>query len=514
MQLLRAKSLRKTYGGVTALRDGSLECRRGKVCGLLGANGSGKSTFSKMISGVVTPDDGEIWFDGEQVRISSPQEAKKHGIIMVHQHLSLIPELTIWENMTLGFEPEGKLGFLNDEDSRKLAERYLAKFAPELSVYAKVKDLSLAQKQFVEIAKAVAQEPKLLILDEPTAPLEQSEVEKLFAVIHHLKEQGTSVIFISHRLWEIKTICDYVVVFRNGETVGAIDFETEEKDEDVIVSMISGKELRLAKNRETADRAPKKERMLEVGGLALRKSGVPLRFDIKKGEVVGLGGLQGQGQEELLLALSGLLPSDGQVTLEGRKLKLKHPKDAVHAGIVLVPGDRHKEGLFLQHDVFLNLTFPQMAVRKTGFFLNRKKLKAEAKSVIDRLNIVPNDPGKVVQFLSGGNQQKVVVGKWLPLAPKVLLLSDPAKGVDVGAKKELYDTVRELADQGTSVLLYASDYEELTGICDRVLILFEGQIVDELMPSDYSEDRFVAASLRSKTAAGQSPIDEAWGEAN
>ncbi|MDG0791837.1 sugar ABC transporter ATP-binding protein [Cohnella ginsengisoli] len=513
MHLLRATSLRKTYGGITALKDGNLECKRGKVCGLLGANGSGKSTFSKMISGVVTPDDGDIWFDGAHVRISSPQEAKKHGIIMVHQHLSLIPELTCWENMTLGFEPVSGMGFLNNAQSRELARTYLSKFAPGLSVDRKVKDLSLAQKQFVEIAKAVAQKPKLLILDEPTAPLEQSEVEKLFAVIRELKAEGTSVIFISHRLWEIKTICDHVVVFRNGETVGAIDFATEEKDEDAIVSMISGKDLQLVKHKAQTGGAARKERQLEVEALALRQSRTPVRFELGKGEVVGLGGLQGQGQEQLLLALSGLHPSgSARITLGGKRLKLRHPRDAVRAGMVLVPGDRHKEGLFLQHDMLLNLIYPQLAVRKTGFFLSRRRLKAEAEQIIGRLNIVPADTGKVVQFLSGGNQQKVVVGKWLPLAPKVLLLSDPAKGVDVGAKKELYDTVKQLAEQGTSVLLYASDYEELMAICDRVLILFEGQIVDQLMPSDYSEERFVAASLRSETAADRSPI-EAWGEA-
>jgi ribose transport system ATP-binding protein len=235
----------------------------------------------------------------------------------------------------------------------------------------------------------------------------------------------------------------------------------------------------------------------------LRKSKDRVSFDIKKGEIVGLGGLQGQGQEKLLLVLSGLVqPEGGQIMLNGKRLKLRHPKTAVREGMVLVPGDRHKEGLFLQHDVLLNLIYPQFATKKTGFFLNMKKLKAEANEVIRRVNLVPNDPGKAVQSLSGGNQQKVVVGKWLPLAPKVLLLSDPAKGVDVGAKKELYDTVRKLADEGTSVLLYASDHEELMDICDRVFILFEDQIVDELQPSDYSEQRFVSASLRSAKTAG------------
>jgi ribose transport system ATP-binding protein len=504
MQLLEAKSLRKSYGGVAALRDGNLICKQGKVCGLLGANGSGKSTFSKMISGVVKPDGGEIWFNGTKLDVANPQEARKQGIIMVHQHLSLIPELTIWENMTLGIEPQGRLGFVNDKASKETAQSFLAKFAPELAIDLKVRELSLAQKQFVEIAKAIAQQPKLLILDEPTAPLEQSEVEKLFAVMQELKARQTSIIFISHRLWEIKSICDYVVVFRNGETVGAIDFDTEAKDESLIVSMISGKEHHHTLGERTGGRLdPGADTLLEVRDFKLRKAREGLSFKVKKGEVVGFGGLQGQGQEQLLLALSGLeQPVGGQVSLGGRRLRLRHPKQAVREGIVLVPGDRHKEGLFLQHDVLMNLIYPQFATRKTGFLLNWTKLKREAEEVIRQVNIVPNDPGKVVQYLSGGNQQKVVVGKWLPLAPKVLLLSDPAKGVDVGAKRELYDTVRRLAGQGTSVLLYASDHEELMDICDRVFILFEDQIVDEIFPAEYGEQRFVSASLRSAKATG------------
>lgn len=501
MHLLEAKSLRKTYGGITALRDGNMICKQGKVCGLLGANGSGKSTFSKMISGVVKHDGGEIWFDGEPLNVSSPEEAMKKGIIMVHQHLSLIPELTIWENMTLGSEPVNAAGFLQNKESERIAQVYLSKFSPELSIHEKVKNLSLAQKQFVEIAKAISKKPKLLILDEPTAPLAQSEVEKLFAVIGDLKAQHTSIIFISHRLWEIKSICDYVVVFRNGETVGGIDFETEDKDERQIVAMISGKEQLGSRGNGGANKARYPEKQLEVRGLSLQRAFDKISFDIKKGEIIGVGGLQGQGQEQLLLALSGLTaPDSGQVVLNGKTLKLKHPKHAVREGMALVPGDRHKEGLFLQHSVFFNLIYPQLAQKKSGFFLNKKKLKAGVDEVIGRVNIVPNDRSRTVQFLSGGNQQKVVVGKWLPLSPKVLLLSDPAKGVDIGAKKELYDIVRQLADQGTSVLLYASDNEELMDVCDRVFIMFEGQIADELLPFEYSGERFVAASLRSVKA--------------
>lgn len=501
MHLLEARSLSKSYGGVTALKDGSLICKQGKVCGLLGANGSGKSTFSKLISGVVRPDGGKVWLEGKEISFSSPQEAKKHGIIMVHQHLSLIPELTIWENMTLGSEPVSQLGFLQDPLSQETARTYLAKFAPELSIHRKVRDLSLAQKQFVEIAKAISQQPKLLILDEPTAPLEQTEVEKLFAVIRELTAKQTAVIFISHRLWEVKSICDYISVFRNGETVGSIDFETEEQDEELIITMISGKEQRISNEHTEPARLQQAGKQLEVRGLAPQRSHGQgqVSFHINKGEIIGLGGLQGQGQEELLLALSGLLPAvSGQVVLGGKSLKLRHPKHAVRAGMVLVPGDRHQEGLFLQHSVFTNLIFPQFALKRSSFFLKVRQLRHQAAEVMNQVNVVPRDWAKEVQFLSGGNQQKVVVGKWLPLAPKVLLLSDPAKGVDVGAKKELYETVRQLAHQGTSVLLYASDNEELMAVCDRVFIMFEGRLVEELNPSEYSEERFVAASLHSR----------------
>jgi ribose transport system ATP-binding protein len=501
MGLLEVKSLRKTYGNITALRDGNMICREGSVCGLLGANGSGKSTFSKMISGVVKPDGGEIRFNGEVIHFSSPEDAMRKGIIMVHQHLSLIPELTIWENMTLGAEPVRNGGFLQNKESQRIAQEFLSKFSSTLSIHMKVKDLSIAQKQFVEIAKAISKKPKLLILDEPTAPLEQSEVAKLFAVIHELKKKNTSIIFISHRLWEIKSLCDHVVVFRNGETVGHIDFETDGKNDRQIISMISGTEPAEGEHSDKLQTIRSEETMLEIKDLTRGKVFENVNLTIKKGEIVGIGGLQGQGQEELLLGISGLLRKDaGKIELDGTEINLKHPKQAVRAGMVLVPGDRHKEGLFLQHSVLLNLIFPQLSTKKTGFFLNMKKFKAEANEVMNRVDIVPRDSAKLVQFLSGGNQQKVVVGKWLPLSPKVLLLSDPTKGVDIGAKRELYDTVRALARSGTSVLLYASDNEELMDVCDRVLIMFEGRIVDEIQRSEYSEERFISSSMLSTNA--------------
>ncbi|MEH7387907.1 ATP-binding cassette domain-containing protein, partial [Bacillus sp. JJ1521] len=310
------------------------------------------------------------------------------------------------------------------------------------------------------------------------------------------------IIFISHRLWEINSICDHVVVFRNGETIGNIDFIADGKNDSKIISMISGKD---DSELVSADREfiqeESEEYMLELKELKLGRVFNDINISIQKGEIVGIGGLQGQGQEELLLTLSGLYRRDaGRIVVDGKELNLKHPKQAVREGMVLVPGDRHKEGLFLQHSVYLNLIFPQLSLKKTGFFLKMKRKKFEADDVINRVDIVPKDGHKLVQFLSGGNQQKVVVGKWIPLSPKVLLLSDPTKGVDIGAKKELYDTVKGLANSGASVLLYASDNKELMDACDRVLIMFEGKIVDEIHRSDFSEERFISSSLLSNNA--------------
>lgn len=497
--LLQTKSLKKYYGGVKALEDGNLYCEKGKVCGLLGANGSGKSTFSKIISGNVKQTSGEIYMDNVLIDIKSPLDAKQNGIIMVHQHLSLIPELTVWENMTLGHEPLKKSRFLNDQESQQIAENYFYQFCPNVSIHSKVKDLSLSQKQFVEIAKAISQSPKLLILDEPTAPLEQTEVERLFKVIMELKKQGMSIIFISHRLWEVKTICDYIVIFRNGETVGTIDFQTENKDEKRIVSLITGDSHIKAVNQEESNDFINHETLVEVKGLSLKHTLNDINFQVKKGEIVGISGLQGQGQEPLMLVLSGLIQADsGDISIEGKKLSLKRPRDAIDHGMVLVPGDRHKEGLFLQHDVEFNLLLPQISKKRSSFFVNKSKSNVLADSLITKVNVQPANRKHLVQFLSGGNQQKVVVGKWLPLEPKVLLLSDPAKGVDVQAKKELYDIVTEMAQNGTSVILYASDNEELISICNRVLIMYEGDMVEEIPRAELNDDRLVAAALRSE----------------
>lgn len=496
MYILETRSIKKSFGGVKALVDGTFTCNQGEIVGLLGANGSGKTTFSKIVMGLLHLDEGEILVNGEKVQFRSPMDAMRKGIVMVHQQLSLIPDLTVWENINIGHEPKTGAGFLDDDAARKKAAEVIERLCPGLPLDRKVKTLLPAEQQLVEIAKALSKGGLLLILDEPTAALEQTQVNRLFEILRELKKQGTTIIFISHRLGEVLEICDHVVVFRNGANVGTVHFQRDGKDEDRIVALITGKEDQEKQNG-NGQRARFDEVRLQVRHLSagLLKD---ISFDLHKGEILGVGGLQGQGQEELLLLLSGMIHAHrGELHVDGRPVKFHHPADAIRNGVVLVPGDRQKEGLFLNHSLFMNMIYARFGL-KGEWAIPFPKYRQEVNRVVNALSIQTETIETEMQNLSGGNQQKVVVGKWLPLQPNILLLSDPAKGVDVQAKKELYDLVRDLASRGTSVVLYASDNEELVEHCDRILVLFEGQVVEELQGEKISEDNLVAASLRAR----------------
>jgi ribose transport system ATP-binding protein len=493
--ILETKSIKKAFGGVKALVDGSFSCKQGEIVGLLGANGSGKTTFSKIIMGLLHSDAGEIYIDGQPVRFRSPLDAMRKGIVMVHQQLSLIPDLTVWENINIGHEPRTKSGALDDDTARKRAAEVINRLAPGLSLDRVVKTLLPSEQQLVEIAKALSKGGKLLILDEPTAALEQTQVNRLFEIMRELKSQGTTIIFISHRLGEVLEICDYVVVFRNGANVGTVRFEKDGRDENRIVSLITGKEesgqQNGAKDRIRSDEVSLEVKRLSAGMLK------EISFAAHRGEIIGIGGLQGQGQEDLLLVLAGMIHVEkGELRVNGKPVKFHHPADAIRHGVVLVPGDRQKEGLFLNHSLFMNVIYARFGLRGE-WLIPFKRLREEVKRVVSTLSIRTESIETEMQNLSGGNQQKVVVGKWLPLNPAVLLLSDPAKGVDVQAKRELYELIRDLARRGTSVILYASDNEELVSHCDRIFVLYEGQIVEELAGVEITEDNLVTASLRA-----------------
>ncbi|NLJ48253.1 MAG: sugar ABC transporter ATP-binding protein [Candidatus Atribacteria bacterium] len=499
--ILEAKNLKKSFDGVVALSDANFTLNQGEICGLVGANGSGKTTFARIISGLIHPDSGQLYLYGSLIHLKSRLEAERLEISMVHQNLSLIPEMTVWENINLGRESTTSLGILKKEEALNKAIKALQELKVNISPYDKVSQLAPSEKQLLEIVKAFSRHPKILILDEPTASLGFKQVEILFEKLNQLRKDRVSVIFISHRIWEITKICDRIVVFRNGKTVGEVDFLQQPRDEKLIIPLITGKKEN-EKEKNIHEKRPYRsfeshQIVLEVDNLSKKEKLHHVSFKIREGEIVGLGGLNGQGQEEILLILSGYLKkTSGKIKMNNQEVFIKNPSQAIERGIFLVPGDRQKEGLFLNHNVFTNLIYPQVALKKQRFLLPLKDLYQTVSTAIQTISLIPPDPRKLTSHLSGGNQQKVVVGKWLSLSPKILLLNDPTKGVDIETRRNLYKIIADLSNQGVSVLLYASDNEELIANCDRVLIVFEGQIVEEICGDGICEENLIACSLR------------------
>jgi ribose transport system ATP-binding protein len=502
MTVLEAKHVVKSFAGVRALSDANFSLRAGEVCGLVGANGSGKTTFARVVSGLLVPDSGELRLYEKPVNLRSRLDAERYRMAMVHQNLSLVPEMTIWENIALGRERTGSLALLDNRAAIAQAEKALEVISVKISVHERVRNISPDEKQLVEIGKALAKDPRILILDEPTASLDFHQVESLFQAVGALKEKGVSIIFISHRIWEVAKICDRLVAFRNGETAGELDFSSQPREEKLIIPLITGQEERERVRKRSTIRDEEIARQA-AGGPALELRGVALdgrlhdvSFTLRRGEVLGLGGLQGQGQEEILMILAGYLKGyTGEMLVNGRRLALRSTRHAIRRGIALIPGDRHKEGLFLEHTVLSNILYPKVAMHRGSFLLPRARYQKLAQDAIDTVSLVPPNPRLVVSQLSGGNQQKVVVAKWLALSPNVLLLNDPTKGVDVGTRRNVYEIILQLAEKGTSVILYASDNEELINNCDRVLVMFEGRIVSEIGASEVSEEKLVVSSL-------------------
>ena len=498
MSILEARGIQKRFGGVIALSDGNIKCEKGKITGLLGMNGSGKSVISKIITGIYHADSGEIVYDGNAVRFRNPDEARRQGISMAFQNLSLIKDLSVWQNIVLGTEKSNGL-FLNNQDARKVTREILDRLLPGMDIERKIYELTPVEMQVVEIAKAVSVNPRVLILDEPTASLEREQVQSLFKYMRELIAEGVAIIFTSHRMGEVMEICDDIVVFKSGATVGTVDFSRDESDVKKIIMMITGEERDahiVKEHHEIPD-----DYIFEVNNLRYGSVLQDISIRLKKGEILGIGGLTGQGQHELMLALAGFykkISCDARVN--GENVRLNKPVQAIRKNIMLVPGDRQAEGLFTKHSVFFNMIFPKYCLKKQKLVIPRKKYREECQSIAETLSIVMKDVDTAVDTLSGGNQQKVVVGKWLSFDTKVLLLSDPAKGVDIGAKQDLYKFISELIrKRDMGVILYASDSDELLEQCDRALIMYEGRIVAELAGDRLSDEEIVAASI----SAGQ-----------
>ena len=499
--LLRLENVSKRYGGVRALEKADLAVLAGRVHAILGENGAGKSTLIKIIAGVVTPDEGVMKVEGREARFTSPASAKAAGIACVFQELSLIPELSVADNIAL-CDPPRRFGMIDRRRQRAIAQEALARAgAEDISPFSLVKDLPLSRRQMVEIAKALVMKPRLLILDEATSALTAADVVKVFSVLKRLRGEGLALLYISHRMHEITELADDCTVFRNGRRVAT--YTAGEKTDEDVVEMMIGREYRHvfpAKPTLPSDAAP----VIELRNLTWSTRLNNISFTARAGEVVGLGGLDGQGQRELLLAMFGVLAGvSGDILIDGKKRTIASPRVAKSAaiGMALIPEDRKTEGLMLAMSVGANLTLAGLSGMSRAGVVDRAAERAAIDQMFALLAIRAESPDIPVGALSGGNQQKVVIAKWLMLKPRILLLNDPTRGIDVGTKQELYVLLRKLADSGATVIFYSTDYDELIGCCDRVLVLFDGAVRRELAGAEIDERSLVAAALDIATPA-------------
>ncbi|HEY4385422.1 MAG TPA: sugar ABC transporter ATP-binding protein, partial [Ktedonobacteraceae bacterium] len=470
---LVAQYITKRYSAVTALADGNLETQSGEVMALMEANGSGKSTLGKIITGVTAPDQGQLLLDGKPINFSSPQAARKRGIVAVYQELSLIPDMTVAENIWLTHEPRRWQSILNGREMRRRTQDLLKLFEGTIGLMLQpdsvVATLAPDERQIVEILKALSFDPRIIILDEATASLDSRQVDRLFGLVAQWKTQGRIVIFTSHRMEEIFRVADRVTVLRNGKTVGTAQLDQISQEELVAMMIENSVSSQTLTHRTEHESSP-----IRLSAEQIRTN-ILQSVDIKvhAGEILGIGGLQGQGQSDLLLTLFGAIAYKGAIQLEGMQMHFSHPSQAMSAGIAFVPGDRGAQGLLSIRSIFENLQLPSWA--KYGLPLQMKHARQDASQVASRLNLVMGSLDAPVDSLSGGNAQKVVLGKWLLREPKVLLLDDPTKEVDVGAKGEFYRLLADLREAGTAIVLYSSDDEELLGLSDRILVLRDGK---------------------------------------
>ncbi len=501
--LLSMQDVSKRYGGVHALENASLEVAAGRIHAILGENGAGKSTLIKILAGVVKPDAGRIALDGAEVAFASPKQASRAGIVCVFQELSLIPDLSVADNIAIS-DPPLRLGLIDRRAQRRIAEEALARAgATDIHPLALVKDLPLSRRQMVEVAKALARKPRILILDEATSALTATDVAKVFVVLKRLREEGLALLFISHRMREIDELADDCTVFRNGANVATYAAGTRTDDE--VVEMMIGREVSHVFPPKPQVRREEGHALLAVRELSWAGRLRGISFDVHAGEVVGLGGLDGQGQRELLLALFGALRGvTGEIRIAGRRFAPKSPHAAKSARgrLALIPEDRKTEGLMLPMSVSQNLSFA--AFDRIGRFgvIDRGR---EARLVGDMtalLAIRAASPNMPAGALSGGNQQKVVIAKWLMTNPRVILLNDPTRGIDVGTKQEIYRLLRKLADEGAAIVFYTTDYAELIGCCDRALVLYDGAVRRELAGEAITERALVASALALGDAGG------------
>lgn len=486
--VLEMTGIKKSFSGIYALSGIDFSLELGEVHALLGENGAGKSTLIKVLGGIYQPDDGKIKINGTEVKINNVPEARKNGIGIIHQEIVLVPYLTVAQNLFLGREIV-KNGVVDRKETNRRAEEMISSLGVNISAEAVVESLTIAQQQMVEIVKAVSFNGKIIVMDEPTSSLSQEEVEQLFKIIARLKEKQVSIIYISHRMEELFRISDRVTVIRDGAYVGTR--RTSETNPGELVAMMVGRDLESFYTRDFQDLS-KQEIALEVKNLTSEGTFENVSFQVHKGEILGFAGLVGAGRSEIMESIFGVRPyQSGDVYLNGRKITFKNPAQAIKAGIAMVPEDRKKQGLVLGNSVSFNLTLASLRYYMNGIAISEKKKKTVIDTYFEKLRIKAASPKIEVGSLSGGNQQKVVLGKWLATKPDVLILDEPTRGVDVNAKFEIYTTINALAKEGIAIIMVSSELPEIINMCDNVCVVREGRLVGKLPKEGLSQEEIM-----------------------
>ena len=493
--VVEMRGISKAFDGVTVLRQVDFDVRTGEVHALAGGNGAGKSTLMKILQGVYTLDAGEIFVNGQPLRLRSIHDARDAGIGMVFQEFSLVPTLTVAQNIYLTSEPRGRGGLVDDREAVRRARKVFEDMDVDVDPRTRVASLGTAYWQLTEIAKALAQDAKVLIMDEPTASLAKHETEALFGLVDRLKARGISIIYISHRMDEVYRIADRITILRDGRHLftAALSEVTPAQIVEGIVGEAIEHEMHYRERTATPD-APV---LLEARHLNAGRRVRDVSFTVRKGEILGLAGLMGSGRTELARCLFGVDKMEsGEVLLRGKPVDVSDPRAAIEAGIALIPEDRRAQGLVLDHSVNDNLLLPLLDRVRSGPWVNEGKAKRLATSLIERFSVKVANPTRPVRLLSGGNQQKVVIAKWLGTEPEVLVMDEPTAGVDIGTKHEILDMIRSLADAGKGVIVISSEYPELLAVSDRILVLRGGSIAGDLKRSDIPNEESLQLSVQ------------------
>ena len=495
--VLTLSHISKSFPGVRALQDVSLAFNAGEVTALVGENGAGKSTVVKILTGIYTPDEGEIRVAGIERTFSSPRDSWAAGIAAIHQETVMFDELSVAENIFMGHMPVTTAGLVDWTLMRKRAAELLQRIDADFAPEAKLKQLSVAQKHMVEITRALSHEASVIIMDEPTAALSRNEIDDLFRIIAQLKAEGRAVVFISHKFDEIFRVADAFVCLRDGEKVG--EGKLSQIIESKLVSLMVGRPIdQVFPKRDIAIG----ETVLKVEGLSNATEFADISFDLRRGEILGFYGLVGAGRSEAMQCLFGMTPAlEGRVTLNDEPLLIRSPGDAIAAGISYVPEDRQEQGAILPLGIRENITLASIAAHVKNFFISKSSELADVRKLGRRLDVRAAHWEQQLGELSGGNQQKVVIAKWLAAKPRVIILDEPTKGIDIGSKAAVHDFIGELAEEGLAVILVSSELPEIMGLADRVIVMHEGRIANVFTRGSWSAEDIVATATGARKAA-------------